>query len=124
MGLVSGSGRSPGEGWQPTPVFLPGKSPGQRSLVGSSPWGHKESDFSEQLSIHWKPGTPSHDPILLGVLDTHVQTGGVGFFFFFIQSCSPRLGCMSGFQFVYCETETNWQDHFLGLEGHTAQYLL
>ena len=83
MGLVSGSGRSPGEGWQPTPVFLPGKSPGQRSLVGSSPWGHKESDFSEQLSIHWKPGTPSHDPILLGVLDTQVQTGGVGFCFFF-----------------------------------------
>ena len=30
--------------WQPTPVFLPGKSHGQRSLVGYSPWGHKESD--------------------------------------------------------------------------------
>ena len=27
--------------WQPTPVFLPGKSHGQRSLVGYSPWGHK-----------------------------------------------------------------------------------
>ena len=27
--------------WQPTPVFLPGKSHGQRSLVGSSPWGRK-----------------------------------------------------------------------------------
>ena len=27
--------------WQPTPVFLPGKSYGQRSLVGCSPWGHK-----------------------------------------------------------------------------------
>ena len=30
--------------WQPTPVSLPGKSHGQRSLEGSSPWGHKESD--------------------------------------------------------------------------------
>ena len=30
--------------WQPTPVFLPGESHGQRSLVGYSPWGHKESD--------------------------------------------------------------------------------
>ena len=29
--------------WLPTPVFLPGKSHGQRSLVGYSPWGHKES---------------------------------------------------------------------------------
>ena len=37
--------------WQPTPVFLPGKSHGQRSLVGYSPWGHKESDMIEQLSI-------------------------------------------------------------------------
>ena len=27
--------------WQPTPVFLPGKFHGQKSLVGSSPWGHK-----------------------------------------------------------------------------------
>ena len=33
--------------WQPTPVFLPGESHGQRSLVGYSPWGHKESDTSE-----------------------------------------------------------------------------
>ena len=30
--------------WQPTPVFLPGKSHGQRSVAGYSPWGHKESD--------------------------------------------------------------------------------
>ena len=30
--------------WQPTPVFLPGESHGQRSLAGYSPWDHKESD--------------------------------------------------------------------------------
>ena len=33
--------------WQPTPVFLPGKFHGQRSLVGYSPWGHQESDTTE-----------------------------------------------------------------------------
>ena len=33
--------------WQPTPVFLPGKSHGQRSLMGYSPWGRKESDTPE-----------------------------------------------------------------------------
>ena len=33
--------------WQPTPVLLPGKSHGWRSLVGYSPWGHKESDMTE-----------------------------------------------------------------------------
>ena len=33
--------------WQPTPVFLPGKPQGQRSLAGYSPWGHRESDTTE-----------------------------------------------------------------------------
>ena len=38
--------------WQPTPVFLPGKFPGQRSLVGYySSRGHKESDMTEWLSM-------------------------------------------------------------------------
>ena len=35
--------------WQPTPVFLPGKSHGQRSLVDYSPWDRKESDMTERL---------------------------------------------------------------------------
>ena len=35
--------------WEPTPVFLPGKSHGQRSLVDYSPWGRKESNTSEWL---------------------------------------------------------------------------
>ena len=33
--------------WQPTPIVLPGKSHGQRSLAGYCPWGHKESDTTE-----------------------------------------------------------------------------
>ena len=37
--------------WQPTPVFLPEKSHGQRNLVDYSPWGHKEFDTAEQLSM-------------------------------------------------------------------------
>ena len=36
--------------WQPTPVFLPGESHEQRSLVGYSPWGHKKSNTTEQQS--------------------------------------------------------------------------
>ena len=36
--------------WHPTPVLLPGKSHGQRSLVGCSPWGLEESDVTEQGS--------------------------------------------------------------------------
>ena len=42
---VPGSGRPPWRRkWQPTPVLLPGKSHGQRSLVGYSSWGHRDSD--------------------------------------------------------------------------------
>ena len=33
--------------WQPTPAFLLGESHGQRSLVGDSSWGHKESDTTK-----------------------------------------------------------------------------
>ena len=38
--------------WQPTPVLLPGKSHGQRSLVGCIPWGREESDTTERLHFH------------------------------------------------------------------------
>ena len=47
--------------WQSTPLFLPGESRGQRSLAGYSPWGHKKSDTTEQLStapiflLHFTP---------------------------------------------------------------------
>ena len=39
--------------WQPTPVLLPAKSHGQRSLVGYIPWGCKESDMTERLHFHF-----------------------------------------------------------------------
>ena len=39
--------------WHPTPVLLPGKSHGRRSLVGCSPWGHRESDTTERLNFHF-----------------------------------------------------------------------
>ena len=39
--------------WHPTPVLLPGKSHGRRSLVDCSPWGHEESDMTEWLHFHF-----------------------------------------------------------------------
>ena len=72
--------------WQFTPVFLPGKFHGQRSLMGYSSWGHKESDMTEQVStcecikdllpradvtgsaVHWKKPAILHGPaITLGM---------------------------------------------------------
>ena len=50
LGSIPGLERSPGQGnGNPLQYFLPEKSHGQRSLVGYSPWGHKESDT---LSTH------------------------------------------------------------------------
>ena len=42
-----------GRQWHPTPVLLPGKYHGWRTLVGCSPWSHWESDTTEQLHFHF-----------------------------------------------------------------------
>ena len=70
--------------WQLTPVLLPGKSHGQKSLVGYGPWGRKESDTTERLHFHFQTMveimkimvTPSKDPVhvlLLSVPPTLYQ---------------------------------------------------
>ena len=64
LDLIPGLGRSPEKEWLPTPVFLPGESHGQRSLVGYSPWGHKGSDTTEQLT-HTHKHTHTHTHTLL-----------------------------------------------------------
>ena len=59
--------------WQPNPVFLPGESHGQQTLVGYSPWGSKESDRTECVHTHicifieknfklWHTGNNIHHP--------------------------------------------------------------
>ena len=52
---------------QPTPVFLPGKFYGQRSLSGHSSWGHKKSETTEQLS------TVMADKIEYGILESGIE---------------------------------------------------
>ena len=53
LGLISGLGRSTGgEQGNPLPYSSLENPPGQRSLVGHCPWGHKELDMTEQLSKH------------------------------------------------------------------------
>ena len=72
MGLIPGSRRSPGEG-NGNPFqygnLLPGKSHGQRSLVGYSPWSHKEQDTTERIS------TAQHifimPPVISGMVARH-----------------------------------------------------
>ena len=54
--------------WQPTPVFLPGKFHGQRSLAGNSPWGYKELDTTEWLR---------NECTLLYITHYHIRTWNV-----------------------------------------------
>ena len=58
--------------WHPTPVLLPGKSHGWRSLVGCNPWGRKESDTTEQLHFHFSLsciGEGNGNPLQCSCLD-------------------------------------------------------
>ena len=53
LGSIPGLGGLPcRKNWQPTPVFLPGESHGQRGLMGYSPQGHKELDTTEYAHIY------------------------------------------------------------------------
>ena len=73
--------------WQPTPVFMPGESHGQRSLLGYSPWGHKESDTTEWLSTSMKgllmsdqEGTPENICLIQGFSSLATQSHSLGTF--------------------------------------------
>ena len=64
--------------WHPTPVLLPGKSHGRRSLVGCSPWGRKESDTTEQLHFHFSlscTGEGNGNPLQCSCLDNPRDRG-------------------------------------------------
>ena len=62
----------------PTPVLLPGKSHGRRSLVGCSPWGCKESDTTEQLHFHFSllcTGEGNSNPLQCSCLENPKDGG-------------------------------------------------
>ena len=61
--------------WQPTPVLLPGKSRGQRSVVSYSPWGCKESDTTEGL--HFSFLFPGQNPETYRGAVTHPRSLGL-----------------------------------------------
>ena len=66
--------------WHPTPVLLPGKSHGQRSLVGCSPWGCEESDTTERLHFHFhalEKEMATHSSVLAWRIPGTVEPGGL-----------------------------------------------
>ena len=64
--------------WHPTPVLLPGKSHGQRSLVGCSPWGREESDMTERLHFHaLEKAMATHSNVLAWRIPGTGEPGGL-----------------------------------------------
>ena len=64
--------------WQPTPVLLPGKSHGWRSLVGCSPWGRDELDTTEWLHFHFSLsciGEGNGNPLQYSYLENPMDGG-------------------------------------------------
>ena len=72
--------RLPVKQWQPTPVLLPGKSHGRRSLVGYSPWGLEEPDTTEWLNFHFyalEKEMAAHSSILAWRIPGTEEPGGL-----------------------------------------------
>ena len=63
--------------WQSTPVPLPGKSHGQRSLIGYSPWGHKELDMTKQLHFHLSSSVHRDSPGKTTGVSCHALLQGI-----------------------------------------------
>ena len=63
--------------WQPTPVLLPGKFHGQRSLVGYSLWGCKESDITEHAYMHSRQGQRARPAGPVGVKSDSSDPGNM-----------------------------------------------
>ena len=64
--------------WHPTPVLLPGKSHGRRSLVGCGPWGRTESDTTERLHFHFslsRIGEGNGNPVQCSCLENPGDRG-------------------------------------------------
>ena len=76
-------------GGLPTPVFLPRKSYGQKSLVGHSSWGHKESDMTEWL-------THSH------ILNSSCKYNGLLYVVVILKSSSSLTRVWNGYICIFC----------------------
>ena len=84
--------------WHPTPVLLPGKSHGRRSLVGCSPWGREESDTTERLHFHFSLsciGEGNGNPLQCSCLESPGDGGAWWAAFYGVAQSQTRLKRLS-----------------------------
>ena len=104
--------------WYPTPVLLPGKSHGQRSLVGFSPWGRQESDTTERLQFHFPlscTGEGNSNPLQCSCLENPRDGGAWWAAVYWVAQSRTRLKRLSSssssrVHHVKCwaESSTSW----------------
>ena len=85
--------------WHPTPVLLPGKSHGWRSLVGCSPWGCKELDTTERLHFHFSLsciGEGNGNPLQCSCLESPRDGGAWWAAIYGVAQSRSRLKRLSG----------------------------
>ena len=88
--------------FHPTPVLLPGKSHGWRSLVGCSPWGLKESDTTAWLHFHFSlscTGEGNGNPLQCSCLENPRDGGGWWAAIYGVTQCQTRLKWLSSIPF-------------------------
>ena len=90
--------------WHPTPVLLPGKSHGWRSLVGCSPWGRKESDMTKRLHFHFfhalEKEMATHPSVLAWRIPGMAEPGGLPSMGSHSQTWLKRLSSSSSIYFI------------------------
>ena len=99
--------------WQPTPVFLPGESQGQGSLVGCRLWGRTESDTTERLPFHFSLsciGEGNGNPLQRSCLENPV---GRGAWWAAVHGVAGSRTRLSNFTFTF---------HFHALEKEMATH--
>ena len=115
--------------WHPTPVLLPGKSRGQRSPVGCSPWGRSESDRTELLHFHFSPsciGEGHGNPLQYSCLENPRDRGAWWAAVYGVAQSWTRLKLLSSSSssskpFCYSGSFPPWEISELGCSGAKRQ---
>ena len=107
--------------WHPTPVLLPGKSHGWRSLVGCSPWGRYQSDTTERLHFHFSLsciGEGNGNPLQCSCLENPRDGGPLWAAIYGVAQSRTRLKRLSS------SSSMEHQDLCVGRQGLSANPLV
>ena len=102
--------------WHPTPVLLPGKSHGRRSLVGCSPWGCEESDTTEQFHFHFSmscTGEGNGDPLHCSCLENPRDGGAWWAAIYEVAKSWTRLKQLSSSSSMYQIKTIPWNNRLV-----------